>query len=50
MIGTSFTDLFFSQSLNQTFNQRGNQLAHDDFQAIDVKRIINKLLVSTKTD
>lgn len=48
MIGTSFTDLFFSQSLNQTFNQRGHEIANDDFQVIDVARIINKLLVSTK--
>lgn len=45
---TSFADLFFSQSLNQTFNKRGHGAGFSRQQIIDIKHIINKLLDSTK--
>lgn len=45
---TSFADLFFSQSLNQTFNKKGHGAGISRPQVIDIKHIINKLLFGTK--
>lgn len=45
---STFTDLFFSQSLYQTFNRKGTKSGRPSIQVIEIKHILSKLLSGTK--